>query len=372
MQPSGQTYKVIQRIGLLLAVAVLSAAALNCCSSSDRKAETIKAPAGGILLRGAGATFPAPLYKRWFESYQKDHDKTVVSYEAVGSGEGIRRFIGNNVKDDERIDFGASDAAMKDEDMAQVPGGAVLLPVTAGSVVLAYNLPDIEGDLKLSRKAYAGIFMGTVKYWNDPLIVQTNPGMKLPKFSIATVVRQDSSGTTYAFTKHLDAINEAWRMEHGPATLVNWPGNAMRAKGNEGVASRINQSLGSIGYVSYDFARKLGLKLALLENREGRFVKPTQQSLTAALATAQMPENLRVYIPDPAGQDAYPIVTFTWILLHKTYTNPETATAIHSLFSWCLTDGQEYAPDLGYVALPPNITKKSLEALGSITTETRQ
>ena len=358
-------HRVLKGAPFLLAVVVLLGG-LYGCSSWDSKEEKVKAPPGGVLLRGAGATFPSWLYKRWFELYQNDHPKTVITYDSVGSGEGIRRFIGKNIKEEEHVDFGASDAAMKDEDIGQVPNGVVLLPITAGSVVLAYNLPGLEGDLKLSRKAYTAIFLGEIKKWNDPAIAKTNSGAKLPNFSIATVVRQDSSGTTYAFTKHLDAISEKWRAQHGPATLVNWPGNAMRAKGNEGVAARINQAIGSIGYVSYEFASKLGLKFAVIENKEGKFVKPTEQSCTAALSAAEMPENLRVFVPDPSGQDSYPIVTFSWILLYKNYPDAEMANSIHDLFQWCLLDGQKYAPDLGYIRLPANVTGKALAALNTV------
>jgi phosphate transport system substrate-binding protein len=349
----------------LLAVVVLLGG-LHGCSSREGQEKKVKAPPGGILLRGAGATFPSLLYKRWFEVYQADHPKTVITYDGVGSGEGIRRFSGKNVKDEERVDFGASDAAMKDEDMGQVPNGLVLLPVTAGSVVLAYNLPDLEGDLKLSRQAYTALFLGEIKNWNDPAIARTNPGVKLPKLTIATAVRQDSSGTTFAFTKHLDAISEKWRAHRGPATLVNWPGNAMRAKGNEGVATRIKQSIGSIGYVGYEFAKRLGLKTALLENREGKFVKATEQSGMAALAAAEMPENLRVFVPDPAGPDSYPIVTFTWILLYKNYPDAEKAKSIQELFQWCLLDGQKFAPQLGYIQLPASTIEKAKAALNTI------
>jgi len=336
------------------------------CSSQHKGPEKVKAPPGGVLLKGAGATFPSLLYNRWFQMHQKNHGNTAISYDAVGSGEGIRRFMGRNTKEEELVDFGASDAAMKDEDIGQVKSGVVLLPATAGSVVLAYNLPDFDGELRLSRKAYTGIFLGEITKWNDPLIVKSNPGVKLPKISIATVVRQDSSGTTYAFTKHLDAISEKWRSRHGPATLVNWEGNAMRAKGNEGVAGRIKQSVGSIGYVGYEFAHKLGLKLAVLENREGRFVKPTGQTATAALSTAQMPDNLRLFIPDPAGPDSYPIVTLSWILLYKGYEDRAKGKAIYDLFRWCLTDGQDFAAELGYVRLPEGISKKALAALDTL------
>jgi phosphate transport system substrate-binding protein len=316
------------------------------------------------LLKGAGATFPSLLYKQWFEIYQHDHPRTAISYDPVGSGEGVRRFMGANITEPERVDFGASDAAMTDEQIAQVPGGVLLLPLTGGCVTLSYNIPGVEGDLRLSRQAYAGIFLGTIRNWSDPLISSANPGMTFPDLSIVTVVRQDASGTTYAFTKHLDATNDVWRNQYGAANVVNWPGNAMRAEGNEGVAGRIQHSEGSIGYVGYEFAHRLGLRMALLENKSGAFVKPGEQSCTAALAAAEMPENLRVYVPDPAGSAAYPIVTFSWVLLRKNYP-ADKASALRDLFAWCLGDGQQTAPDLGYVRLPADVTSKALAALNA-------
>lgn len=350
----------------ILLLATLASALLGCSASGGAMKPKPSVPPGGVLLQGAGATFPSVLYQKWFAAYQREHPATVISYDPVGSGEGIRRFIGREVKDEEKVDFGASDAAMRDEDMAKVSAGTFLLPVTAGAVALAYNLPGFEGDLKLSRQAYAAIFLGQVKRWDDPRIARTNPGVKLPRLTITTVVRQDGSGTTFAFTKHLDAISDTWRSQHGPATLINWPGNAMRASGNEGVAGRIKQSIGSIGYVNYDSARKAGLKVAVLENREGRFVAPTEKSCTSALAAAELPENLRAYVPDPAGPDSYPIVTLTWILLYQNYPDASKAKALHELFRWCLTDGQKYAPELGYVSLPASIAMRSLARLDAV------
>lgn len=320
------------------------------------------APRDGLLLKGAGATFPSVLYQRWFETYQHDHPQTAINYETVGSGEGVRRFIGTNIKDSERIDFGASDAAMTDEQIAQVAGGAFLLPLTAGCVTLSYNIPGLDKDLRLSRRAYAAIFLGQVSNWNDPMIAESNPGLQLPDLSIVTVVRQDASGTTFAFTKHLDAINDTWRNRFGAANVVNWPGNAMRAEGNEGVAGRIQHSEGSIGYVGYEFAYRLGLHIALLENKNGKYVQPSDQGCTAALDSAEMPDNLRVYIPDPLGPGVYPIVTFSWVLLYKNYPH-DRALALHDLFAWCLRNGQQSAPELGYVRLPSNVAAKALAAL---------
>jgi len=345
---------------------VAAFAVLAGCSAPDHVKVEAEAPFSAVLVKGAGATLPAPLYKQWFATYQNEHLENIVSYDSVGSGEGIRRFIGRSVKKEERVDFGASDAAMRDDEVAQVPNGALLVPTIASAVVLAYNLPDFDGDLRLSRKAYAGIFLGEIRDWNDRQISSANPGRRLPKLTIATVVRQDGSGTTFAFTKHLDAISEKWRSQYSPAILMNWPGNAMRANGNEGVAGRIQQSVGSIGYVSYEFARKLGLKVALLENREGRFVKPDEQSCTAALASAQLPENLRFFVPDPPGQGTYPIVTSSWVLLYRKYEDATKANAVRELFRWCLREGQKSAAQLGYIQLPENVTERAVAAVDTI------
>ena len=359
-------YPEVLKVPLWLLALVVTLGVLCACSPPKGRTQQTRTPANAIVLRGAGATFPLILYKQWFSAYQHDHPGTVITYKAVGSGEGIRRFIGRDTKDEERVDFGASDAAMSDTDMALVEGGALLLPVTAGSVVLAYNLPGIQGDLKLSRAAYTGIFLGEIKNWNDPAIARTNPGVKLPRLTIATVVRQDRSGTTFAFTNHLSAVSEKWRSRYGAATYVDWPGNAMRATGNEGVAGRIDHSIGSIGYVGYEFARRLSLNLAIIENREGRFVKPTPESCATALAFAPISENLRAFVPDPPGEDSYPLVTFTWILLYKRYDAVKGA-AIRDLFRWCLREGQGYAPQAGYVPLPEGVAAKAVTALDGLT-----
>jgi len=323
-------------------------------------------PAGSTVLKGAGATFPSLLYKRWFSAYHSLHADTYVHYAAVGSGEGIQRFIGKNIPEDEQVDFGASDAAMSDSQIAQASNNVLMVPATAGCVVLAYNLPGFNGELKLSRQAYADIFLGEITNWDDPRIAKSNPGVKLPNLTIVTVVRLDGSGTTYAFTRNLDAVSERWRGQFGPATLINWPGNAMRAKGNEGVAGLIENSVGSIGYVGFEFARRIGLSMATLENRDGNYVKASADTCAAGLATAGMPDNLRIFAPDPHGAESYPIVTFSWILLRKSYSNPQTADALRKLFQWSLQDGQHFAPELGYVPLPPSVAEKALAAVNSI------
>jgi phosphate transport system substrate-binding protein len=357
------SFRVIHSVVLVALAAILAG-----CSRAEPEVQA-KVPPGAILLIGAGATFPSVLYNRWFAVYHDTNPKIVIKYAAVGSGEGIRRFIGKNLAEEEKVDFGASDAAMSDADIARADNNALMIPVTAGCVVLAYNLPGFEGRLKLSRRAYTGIFLGEIKKWNDPLIAESNPGVKLPNLTIVTAVRQDGSGTTFAFTKHLDAISEKWRNQFGPGTLIAWPGDAMRAKGNEGVAGLISNSDGAIGYIGYEFARQLGLHTAALENKDGNFVEPSQRGCRRGLTFADMPENLRAFVPDPDGANSYPIVTFSWILLRKHYQNAETAKAVRELFQWSLKDGQQYAPELGYIQLPAAVAEKGQAALNSIKAE---
>jgi phosphate transport system substrate-binding protein len=350
-------------LALLILVPLLAA-----CSRSRPEAQA-EGSTNSIALTGAGATFPSVLYNRWLVVYHDHNPKVAITYAAVGSGEGVRRFIGEKITDGEKVDFGASDAAMSDEEIANADNNVLMVPVTAGCVAVAYNLTGFQGDLKLSRRAYAGIFNGEIKKWNDPLIVQTNPGAKLPDMAISPVVRQDASGTTFAFTKNLDAISERWHQQFSAAMLVKWPGNPIRAKGNQGVAGAIAGSDGRIGYVGYEFARKIGLDTAALENKEGKFLKPRPESCRAALAAAEVPENFRVFVPDPTGKESYPIVTFSWILLRKKYKDAATAKALQELFQWSLRDGQRYASELGYIQLPPAIAEKAEVALKSIGTE---
>lgn len=344
-------------------LAWLLTALLTCGSGSACNGTSV----GGNLstkvaqLEGAGATFPAPLYKKWRAEYEKLHPGTKVNYEAVGSGEGTKRFLTGVV------DFGASDAALKDEDMAAVQRGAQLVPVTAGSIVLAYNLDDLGGDLKLRRDVYVDIFQGKITRWDDPRIQESNPGLRLPREEIIRVVRLDSSGTTFAFTNHLSAISEDWR-DRGPGagSTINWSGNVMQANGNEGVAGRIKISKHAIGYVEYGFAARTGLSLAWLENKEGQFIRPHGGSGLATLLNAEMPENLRIFFPDPTGKESYPIVTYSWLLLYRKYDDPQKAAALKDYVNWCLTVGQEHSESLGYLRLPPHVVTLAVQALENI------
>ena len=348
---------------LLAAIATFGFVGLIPAVQAQTAAPTIPVASGPVALRGAGATFPAPLYQKWIAVYTKANPTLAIEYQAVGSGEGVKRFLENSV------DFGASDAALSDEQIAKAPGGATLVPATAGAIVLAYNLPDVKGTIKLSREVYADIFLGRIRNWNDPKIQTLNPDLKLPNQTITLVARQDSSGTTYAMTNHLSAISAAWRNQGpGVGKVIDWPGISMVAPGNEGVAGRIKRSWGSIGYVEYGFAKRLGLPMAHLENKAGVFVEPNLNSGQAALAAnvSQIPGNLRVFLPDPDGENSYPIVTFTWLLLYDRYPNPQQSTALKGFVNWALIEGQSYSIDMGYIPLPADVVALARAAVNRV------
>lgn len=336
-----------------LLAAALSVFALGACSGEEPAQEsTASADESGVKLRieGAGATFPEPLYQRWIETYGEQHPEIAFSYEGVGSGEGIRRFLA------ESVDFGASDAAMSDADLAKVGDrGALMVPMTAGMVVLAYNVPGVEDGLRLPRDLLADIFAGKVSHWDDPRIEAANPGVTLPHRTITPVVRRDSSGTTFVLTNHLGAAHQWWASDQGPGVgkQIDWPGNTMEVNYNEGIAQRVKTSEGTIGYMEYEFADRLGLPIAILQNKAGTFVSPSPRAGTAALASADaIPDDLRVFVPDPPGADAYPIVSYTWLLLYERYPDTEKRAALQDAVLWGLTDGQSVAEEMGYIPLP--------------------
>jgi len=336
----------IKRIAVLAAL-LISPLLFNSCSKGN-----------SVKLQGAGASFPAPLYQKWFKTYSSAHPNVQVDYQSVGSGSGVKSFM------DKTVDFAASDAAMKPEDMAKVDGGVQLLPMTAGSIVLAYNLKDVP-NLRLSREAYGGIFSGKVTKWNDPLIAKANPGTKLPDQPINVIVRADGSGTTYVFTKHLSAISPAFQAAVGVNNMPNWP-MGTRSKGNEGVTASILTTPGAIGYVEYGYAHSQNLPMATLENKSGNYVAATTESAEAALASAQMPADFIAWVSDPEGKDAYPIVTYTWMILYKKYDNKEKLDALKGLVDYSLTDGQKESEALGYVPLPPEVASKAKAAVDSL------
>ncbi len=316
-------------------------------------------PDEDITLQGAGATFPAPLYKRWFLEYYLAHPDIRVNYQAIGSGAGIRQFSEGLVQ------FGASDAAMTDAEMAKVSSGVQLLPLTAGSVAICFNLPGGPHELKLSRSLYVDIFLGEISSWNDPAIAALNPGVMLPDMPITVVRRADGSGTTYAFTNHLSAISKKWKDGPGVGKSVVCP-VGIGGKGNPGVAALIQQTPGAIGYLEYGYAELIHLSMAVLENKAGSYVAPNLETGQAALVGAEIPDNLRIWIPDPAGRNAYPIVTYTWLLCRKKYDQPRVAEELKQVLRYCLTDGQKLSAELGYIPLPENVATRALQAVDRI------
>jgi phosphate transport system substrate-binding protein len=337
-------------VGLAAALAGVACLSGGCGSSN------------GVTLQGAGATFPAPLYKRWFLEYYTRHPDVRVNYQAIGSGAGIRQFTAGLVT------FGASDAFMSQSEIDKVPAdrGVILLPMTAGSIVLCYNLPGAPADLRLTRRAYADIFLGKITSWADPAIGEANPGTSLPDVPITVVRRADSSGTTYNLTNHLSAVSEAWKAEKGTDKVIKDP-VGIAGKGNSGVAALIQQTPGALGYLEYGYAELAHLPMARLQNKKGAFVEPTPQSGAAALANIKIPDNLHVNVPDPEADDAYPIVTCTWLLCARHYADARTAEELKKVIRFGLTDGQQYSGELGYIPLPAELRDRCLAALDQIT-----
>ena len=318
---------------------------LNACGGSEGEGGGDK-----VSLTGAGASFPAPLYQKWFSEYNKQNPDVQVAYQSVGSGAGVEQFTQGTV------DFGASDVAMTDEEIAAIDRGVALLPMTAGSIVLAYNLPDVP-ELKLSRQVYADILLGKITKWDDQAIAKLNPDAKLPSSKITVVYRSDGSGTTGVFTKHLEAINPEWKKSIGSGKTVEWP-TGVGAKGNEGITAQVEQTEGSIGYIEYGYAKQQDIPTASLENKSGKYIAPSSESAANALGAAVLPENLRAFVTDPEGENSYPIVTYTWLLAYENYDDPQKLQALKDVANWSLTDGQAYAEELGYIPLPDQVVQK--------------
>lgn len=344
-----------------LGAALVLLALVGCSNDSPAPPPSAETPTTTLLIQGAGASFPNPLYQAWIERYREIESGTRIEYRSVGSGAGVASFLA------ESVDFGASDAALNDVELARVGArGVVMVPVTAGMVVLAYNLPGVPAGLKLPRDVQIDLFRGRVTRWNDPRIQEANPGISLPPVGIMPIVRRDGSGTTFVFTHYLSAISDWWRSE-GPGAVkaLQWPVATMTAPGNEGVSARIKVTHGGIGYVEYAFARQLGLSVAALENRAGAFVMPATGAGTAALASIpEIPDDLRIFVADPPGADAYPLTSYTWLLLHEDYPQtPEVAAGLRRFVAWALTDGQALAAEMGYVPLPDTLVQRAQAAL---------
>jgi phosphate transport system substrate-binding protein len=314
-----------------------------------------------LLINGAGATFPYPIYSKWFDEFRKKYPDAAINYQSIGSGGGIRQVLEGTV------DFGATDGPMTEEQLGQAKTPILHLPTVLGAVVATHNVPGVE-KIKLTPEALAGIFLGKVIMWNDPPIAKENPGVNLPAAAIVPVHRSDGSGTSFVFTDYLSKVSPEWEKTVGRGTSVNWP-VGIGGKGNEGVTGLVKQTPNSIGYVELVYALQNKLPYADVRNRAGRYVAPTLETVTAAAssAAAKMPEDFRVSITDPASPDAYPISSFTWLLIPTRIPDKDKGTAIKNFLSWMLTDGQTMAAPLNYAPLPPAVVEMEKRALDRIT-----
>lgn len=336
----------LQRV--FTAAVVTSAVAVTPLFGAIAQAQTIN---------GAGATFPAPLYERYAREVRKKHPELKINYQGIGSGGGIRQTIAGTV------DFGGSDAAMTDAEMAKVKNGVVLVPTAGGAVSVVYNVPGVN-NLRLSRATLPAIFSGQITNWNDPKIKADNPGVNLPNQPIRFAVRADSSGTTFIFTNHLSAISPYFRGRIGANTAPKWTlPNALRGKGNPGVAALIARTPGSIGYVEYAYAAKNNLKSAQIQNRKGEYVAPSLQTANAALSTVSFPDNFRTFVGDP-GQ-GYPIVGLTWMMVYRQYADAAKSQAVKRWINWVLTDGQQFNDDLNYTRIPAPVANRVLQTVNN-------
>jgi phosphate transport system substrate-binding protein len=313
-----------------------------------------------LLINGAGATFPYPIYSKWFDEYAKLDPSVRFNYQSIGSGGGQKQIIARTV------DFGASDGPMSDDNLAKAPGKILHIPTVAGAVVITYNLPD-NPKLKLDGPTLAGIFLGNVAKWNDPKIAALNPDVKLPATDIVVVHRSDGSGTSFIFTDYLSNVSPVWLDSVGKGTSVKWPsGIGLGAKGNEGVAGQVKQLPGAIGYVELIYANQNKLPFADLKNAAGNFITPSLDSVTAALATAKIPDDFRFSMVNAPGDQAYPISGTTWLLVYEKQTNADKGKKLVEFLNWALTKGETMAPSLDYAPLPDAVQKRVLERIKTI------
>jgi phosphate transport system substrate-binding protein len=314
-----------------------------------------------VLLNAAGATFPYPIYSKWFDAYHQVHPDIQINYQSIGSGGGIRQVLAKTV------DFGASDGPMSDDQLKDAPFKILHFPTVLGADVPTYNIPDLSGELNFSPEALAGIFLGKITKWNDPAIAGANPGVNLPNTDIVVIHRADGSGTTYIWTDYLAKISDEWKNKVGKGTSVNWP-TGMGGKGNEGVAGLVKQTPNSIGYVELIYAVQNQLPYGRVRNSSGKLIKADLASVTAAAAgvAKNMPDDFRVSITDAPGPNAYPISSFTWLLIPAKIDDATKRDTIKAFLKWMLSDGQNYAEPLTYAKLPKEVVAKEIKAISLI------
>jgi phosphate transport system substrate-binding protein len=303
-----------------------------------------------LLINGAGATFPYPIYSKWFDEYSRVDPTVHFNYQSIGSGGGQQQILAGTV------DFGASDGPMTDQDLAKAPHKILHIPTVAGADVVTYNLPG-KSQLKLDGPTIADIFLGKIAKWNDPRLVAENPGVTLPEQDIVVVHRSDGSGTTYIFADYLSSVSPTWEKSVGRGKAVKWP-TGLGAKGNEGVTGQVEQQPGAIGYVELVYAVQNNMPFASVKNSAGNFIAPSIASVTAALGTAKVPDDFRFSMVNPPGADGYPIAGATWLLVYQEQTNPEKGKKLVEFLKWMMNQGEQMAPQLNYAPLPPDLIKR--------------
>jgi phosphate transport system substrate-binding protein len=314
-----------------------------------------------VQINGAGATFPYPIYSKWFSEYNKLRPEIEINYQSIGSGGGIRQVTNQTVF------FGATDGPMTDEQLLAAPGKILHFPAVLGGDVPVYNIPGVDVDLKFTGPVLADIFLGKITKWNDAAIAKLNPGVKLPGTDITVCHRSDGSGTTYIWVDYLSKVSPEWKKKVGVATSVNWPAG-IGGKGNEGVAGLVKQTPGAIGYVELIYALQNKIDYGSVQNMAGEFVKATTESVSAAAAAAakQMPPDFRVSITNAPGNGVYPISSFTWLLFFESPKDKQRARIMVDFMKWALADGQKFAPELGYAPLPKEVVALETIALKKI------
>jgi phosphate transport system substrate-binding protein len=341
---------------MILAMATVSLLALGlagCGGSSGG--------GGEVRLQGAGATFPNPLYQKWFSEYNKANAGTRFDYQSIGSGGGIKQITSKTV------DFGGTDAPMKDDEMKSAPGEILHIPTILGADVITYNLPGMTAELKLTPEALAAIFLGKITSWNDPQLTSINPGVNLPPAPITVVHRSDGSGTTFVFTDYLSKVSQEWKDKVGTGVSVNWPAG-VGAKGNEGVTGQVKSTPNSIGYIELIYALQNNMPYASIKNSAGANARPSLESITAAAAgaAASIPDDLRVSITNATGNDAYPMAAFTYLLVYKDQQDQAKGKALVDFLWWATHDGQQMASGMGYAPLPREVVEKAERRIKSI------
>lgn len=304
--------------------------------------------AGPILINGAGATFPYPIYSKWFDVYSTINPDMRFNYQSIGSGGGIKQITSKTV------DFGATDGPMTDAQLAEAPGRLFHIPMVMGAVVATYNLPGVEKGLKLAPDVVADIFLGKIIKWDDARITAANPGIQIPDMSIVVVHRSDGSGTTYIWVDYLSSVSNEWKLGVGKGTAVNWP-IGLGGKGNEGVAGLVKQTPGALGYVELSYAVKNNLAYAWMQNSAGNFIEPTLESTSKAAEGVTIPSDFRVSLVNSANDQAYPVAGFTWLLIYRNPDDIVKGKAIVDFIKWAVHDGQQYTKDLLYAPLPPDV-----------------